>query len=169
MDMGNYIVFISRIGNNLKVYMNKPMSPVGFDVAQDEMLDAITKEGCEVTSFVHRGHSYYLYKSLSKMTTSSQFVFLGSCGGYNDMLRIFQLNPDVNLIVTRHIGSWVINDQLLEKITSYMVYNRDINWDELWGELNAELQSNQEKDLFSSYIPPNKYIGEIFFQKVFNY
>jgi len=65
------------------------------------------------------------------MTTSSQFVFLGSCGGYSQVLKVFELNPDVNIIATRSVGSKLINDPLLDKINMDMVNNKDINWDVL--------------------------------------
>lgn len=168
-DLGNYIVFISRSGNKMMVYMNKPNTKQGSDSSQNEMLLAIEQQGYEVTSFIHRGHSYHLLQSLRKMTASSQFVFLGSCGGYNQVLKVFELNPDVNIITTRSVGSKLINDPLLDKINMDMVNNRDINWNALWQEFDLKFQSKTTKDLFSSYIPPNKYIGIKFIRKVFNY
>ena len=168
-DLGNYIVLSSRTGNKMRVYMNKPNTKQGSDSSQNEMLKAIEQDGYEITSFIHRGHSYHLMQSLRKMTTSSQFVFLGSCGGYSQVLKVFELNPDVNIIATRSVGSKLINDPLLERINTDMVNNRDINWDILWKEFNIKFQSKQTKDLFSAYIPPNKYIGVKFIRKVFNY
>lgn len=168
-DMGNYIVFNSRKGNNMRVYMNKPMTIPGCDTAQDEMLRDIERDGYVVTSFIHRGHSYHLFQSLRKITASCQFVFLGSCGGYNEVLNVFQLNPDMNIIVTRNIGSKQINDRLLHKISMDLVNNKDIIWDEVWQEFNSMFQSKLTKDLFSSYIPPNKYIAVKFIRKVFNF
>jgi hypothetical protein len=168
-DLGNYIVFISKTGNKMMVYMNKPNTKQGCDSSQDEMLQAIEQHGYEVTSYIHRGHSYHLMQSLRKMTASSQFVFLGSCGGYNQVLKVFDLNPDVNIITTRSVGSKLINDPLLEKINMELVNNKDINWNIVWKEFDLKFQSKLTKDLFSSYIPPNKYIGIKFIRKVFNY
>ena len=168
-DQGNYIVFISRSGNKMMVYMNKPNTKQGSDSSQDEMLQAIGQQGYEVTSFIHRGHSYHLQQSLRKMTASSQFVFLGSCGGYSQVLKVFDLNPDVNIITTRSVGSKLINDPLLEKINMELVNNNDINWNIVWKEFDLKFQAKLTKDLFSSYIPPNKYIGVKFIRKVFNY
>lgn len=168
-DMGNYIVFNSLTGNNMRVYMNKPMATPGADSTQDEMLRAIAQEGYEITSFIHRGHSYHLQQSLRKITPSGAFVFLGSCGGYNEVLNVFQLNPDVHIIVTRNIGSKLINDPLLQKVNLDLLNNKDIIWDATWKDLNAVFTSKQTKDLFSSYIPPNKYIGVKFIRKVFSY
>lgn len=168
-DMGNYIVFSSLSGNTMRVYMNKPMTKPGSDSTQDEMLRAIDQEGYEVTSFIHRGHSYHLFQSLRKITPSCEFVFLGSCGGYNEVLNVFQLNPDVNIIVTRNIGSKLINDPLLQRINLDLVNNKDIKWDKTWNYFYSVFTSKQTKDLFSSYIPPNKYMGVKFIRKVFSY
>ncbi len=168
-DQGNYIVFNSKVGNPMKVYMNKPGTKQGCDSSQDEMLRAIEQAGYEVTSYIHRGHSYHLPQSLGKITASGQFVFLGSCGGYKQVLKVFQLNPNANIIATRSVGSKLINDPLLEKINTDIVNNKDVNWDALWKESASKFQSKQTKDLFAGYTAPNKYIGIKFIRKVFNY
>jgi len=168
-DMGNYILLSSLSGNNMKVYMNKPMTKPGSDSSQDEMLRDIAAQGYEITSFIHRGHSYHLYQSLRKITPSCEFVFLGSCGGFSEALNVFELNPDVNIIVTRNIGSKLINDPLLQKINQDLVNNTDIRWDDTWAYFDTKFTSKQTKDLFSSYIPPNKFIGVKFIRKVFNF
>ncbi len=168
-DMGNFIVFNSKVGNKMKVYMNKPNTKQGCEASQNEMMDAIAKDGYEITVFIHRGHSYHLSESLKKITPSCQFVFLGSCGGYREVLKVFQLNPDVNIISTRSVGSKLINDPLLEKINTDIVNNKDINWDALWKEQGSKFQSKLTKDLFAAYTAPNKYIGIKFIRKVYNY
>ena len=168
-DMGNYIVLSSKAGNAVKVFMNKPNTKQGCDSAQNDMLRAIAKEGYEVTSFIHRGHSYHLSQSLQKITPSCQFVFLGSCGGYKQVLKVFQLNPNANIIATRSVGSKLINDPLLGKINSDIVNNKDVNWDALWKETGSKFQTKLTKDLFAGYTAPNKYVGIKFIRKVYNY
>ena len=168
-DFGNYIVFTSKTGNKLKVYMNKPKTKIGCDSAQNQMLLAIMQAGYKVSSYIHRGHSYHLLSSLDKMSSSGQFVFLGSCGGYSRVLKVFELNPDVNIISTRNVGSKLINDPLLERINRDIVSNKNVEWNGLWKDFDSKFQSKQTKELFSGYIPPNKYIGVIFIRKVFNY
>ncbi len=167
--MGNYIVLNSLKGNSMKVFMNKPMTKPGSDSTQDEMLRDIASQGFEITSFIHRGHSYHLYQSLRKISPSCEFVFLGSCGGYSEALNVFELNPDVNIIVTRNIGSKLINDPLLQKINQDLVAGNDINWDDTWAYFDSKFTSKQTKDLFSSYLPPNKFIGVKFIRKVFSF
>lgn len=168
-DKGNYITFTSKIGNKVIVYMNKPNTKVGCDTAQDVMLKAIEKEGYEVTSYIHRGHSYHLPQSMRKINESCQFVYLGSCGGYKEVLKAFQLNHDVHIISTRSVGSKLINDPLLGRINSDLVNNKDINWDNLWAEFKPKFQSKMTKDLFAGYMAPNKYIGIKFIRRVYNY
>lgn len=168
-DLGNYILFSSGAANNMEVYMNKPKTDIGCDSAQNQMLQAIRLKGRQITSFIHRGHSYHLAQSLTKITAAAQFVFLGSCGGYNQVLSIFQLNPDVHIIATRGVSSKLINDVLLEEINRDILYNKDINWEELWYKFDKRFQSKYEKDLFSSYVPPQKYIGVKFIRQVFNF
>jgi hypothetical protein len=168
-DLGSYIVYSSITGNKVKVYMNKPNTKEGSDSAQNQMLRDIAHDGYTISSFIHRGHSYHLSQSLRKITPSAQFVFLGSCGGYKQVLKVFQLNPDVNIIATRSVGSKQINDPLLQRINADIVNNKDIEWNALWPEFDKKFQSKLTKDLFSAYIPPNKYIGIKFMRKVFNY
>ncbi len=168
-DEENYVVYTSKSGNSMKVFMNKPNTKLGSDSSQNIMLKDISTAGYDVASFIHRGHSYHLDESLRKFTTSAQFVFLGSCGGYSQVLKVFNLNPDVNIISTRSVGSKLINDPLLERINIDLVNNKDIYWNTLWKEFDVKFQSKTTKDLFSAYMAPNKYIGIKFIRKVFNY
>ena len=110
-----------------------------------------------------------MYQSLRKIQPGYQFVFLGSCGGYSEVLKVFRQNPDVNIIVTRNIGSKLINDPLLQRVNMDLVNNKDIKWDDVWEEFDAKFQAKLTKDLFSSYIPPNRYVGVKFIRKVFNF
>lgn len=168
-DMGSYVRFSSKKGNNMKVYMNKANTAEGFDSAQNKMLRAIESEGYEITSFIHRGHSYHLPHSLKKITSTGQFVFLGSCGSYKQVLKVFQMNPDVNIIATRSVGSKLINDPILTKINTSLVNNEDIQWNAEWKNFDSQFQSKITKDLFAAYTPPNRYLGIKFIRKVFNY
>lgn len=168
-DKGSYVIFSSKTGNKMKVYMNKPKTKEGSDTAQDVMLRAIEDEGYVVTSYIHRGHSYHLPQTMRKINESCEFVFLGSCGGFKEVLKIFQLNPNANIIATRSVGSKLINDPLLGRINSDIVNNKDIKWDDLWAEYKAKFTSKMTKDLFAGYTAPNKYIGIKFIRRVYNY
>ena len=92
----------------------------------------------------------------------------GSCGGYKQVLKVFQLNPNANIIATRSVGSKLINDPLLGKINADIINNKDVNWDALWKETGSKFQSKLAKDLFAGYTAPNKYVGIKFIRKVYN-
>jgi hypothetical protein len=85
------------------------------------------------------------------------------------VLKVFQRNPDAHIISTRNIGSKFINDPVLSKINNNAVANEDINWVTLWSDFNKGFTSKNTKELFSAYIPPNKYIGIMFIREVFNF
>lgn len=168
-DRGNYVVLRSKSGNPMIVYLNKLNTEVGDMASQNEMLASIDSAGIEITSFLHRGHSYHLPKSLNRIPNSAQFVYLGSCGGYNDVVKVFQANPDVHIISTRNIGSKLINDPILSRINNQAVANQNMNWVELWDDFDKSFKSKNTKELFSAYIPPHKYIGIVFIREVFNF
>lgn len=133
------------------------------------MLKAIEDAGLYITYFTHRGHSYHLHKSIKRLPVSAELVYLGSCGGYNEVVKVFQANPDAHIISTRNIGSKYINDPILSRINSDAVANKDINWVTLWSDFGKSFTAKNTKELFSAYIPPNKYIGIMFIREVFNF
>lgn len=169
-DKGNYVLFTSKKGiNRIRAYASKPCTKAGYDTAQKEMMEAAASGGNTVTVFIHRGHSYYLPNSLSMLPAEAQLVYLGSCGGYQNLMSVFSSNPDAQLIVTRKIGSKLINDPLLQKIHQDILQNTDISWREYWTYFENHFQSKHLKDLFSGYTPPYKFYGLMFIRSVFNY
>lgn len=168
-DKGNYLIIRSKEGTPMLVFCNKPNTKVKDNNAQNEMLQAVADANLEITTFLHRGHSYHLYKSLRKLPPTAQLVYLGSCGGYNDVSKVFHANPDAHIISTRSIGSKYVNDPILNKINSEVLSDRNLEWNELWKGLETSFTNKSTKDLFASYIPPNKYIGIMFIREVFNF
>jgi hypothetical protein len=168
-DRGNYVVIRSKKGNPMLIFLNKLNTADGDMAAQNEMLANIDSSGLQITSFLHRGHSYHLAKSLKRIPNSAQFVYLGSCGGYNDVVKVFQANPDAHIISTRNIGSKLINDPILSRVNNQAVANQNMEWIPLWDSFDKSFKSKNTKELFSAYIPPHKYIGIIFIREVFNY
>ncbi|HLO82551.1 MAG TPA: hypothetical protein VK166_16415 [Chitinophagaceae bacterium] len=168
-DKGNYLVFRSNSGNPMLIYLNKVNTAGGDAAAQDEMMKAIADAGLNITYFTHRGHSYHLHKSIKRLPESAELVYLGSCGGYSEVFKVFQSNPDAQIISTRNVGSKYINDPVLSKINSQAVANKDINWVTLWSDFDKSFTAKNTKELFSAYIPPNKYIGIMFIREVFNF
>jgi hypothetical protein len=39
---------------------------------------------------------------------------------------------------------------------------KDLNWPEMWNDLNAKFKDKISKDRFEDYVPPHKNLGAIF-------
>lgn len=167
-DETDYVIMQSKSGQPVSIFINKPNTANGYDSAQARMIREIKRRGLKPGLFIHRGHSYYVQNSLSYLDPDHQFVFLGSCGGYQNVLQVFYNNLDAHVIATRKIGSMWVNDPLLSDVQNSMRANRNIHWDKAWGSLSAQMKSAQTRELFSGYIPPNRYNGVIFIRQVFN-
>jgi len=168
IDKEDYVIMQSKSGQPVSIFINKPNTANGYDSAQARMIREIKSRGWKPGLFIHRGHSYYVQNSLNYLDSDHQFVFLGSCGGYQNVLQVFYNNLDAHVIATRKIGSMWVNDPLLNDVQNGMRDNRNIYWDKLWAALSAQMKSAQTRELFSGYIPPNRYNGVIFIRQVFN-
>ncbi|TAH04494.1 MAG: hypothetical protein EAZ16_05045 [Sphingobacteriales bacterium] len=168
-DHGDYLEYTSATPVPMKIFFNKPLTKAGDDTVQARMMRNIAIRKLQVTYFIHRGHSYHLHKSLRQIPASSQLVFLGSCGGFNNVIRVFMINPDAHIIATRRIGSMLINDPILTTVNNYLTNNKNVEWTPVWEALGKRFNGNKNaKELFESYIPPNKYAGILFLREVFS-
>jgi len=114
---------------------------------------------------VHRGHSYYAMKTIEKVNQNTKIVFLGSCGGYNNLSEILDRSPDVQIIATKQIGTMAVNNPLLLQLATTISNKKDIKWVELWANLEKTIKPNKAAyDRFTDYIPPYKNLGAIFIQ-----
>jgi hypothetical protein len=114
---------------------------------------------------VHRGHSYYAMKTIEMVTSNTKVVFLGSCGGYNNLNEILDRSPDVQIIATKQIGTMAVNNPLLLLLASTISNGKDVKWAELWSNLEKSVKPNKAAyDRFTDYIPPYKNLGAIFIQ-----
>ena len=149
-DKGKFIEISSKgSGNKIIMFANKPE----FDKsAHSEINDEINKNNLKKTVIVHRGHSYYVNETLKNVSSDTQFVFLGSCGGYKEISDILEKNPDAQVISTKGKGTGLINDPLLKNINN-AILSGDIEWSKFWNETRDNFIDNKD---FSNYIPPNK-------------
>jgi hypothetical protein len=114
---------------------------------------------------VHRGHSYYAMKTIDKVNSKTKIVFLGSCGGYNNLNEILDRSPDVQIIATKQIGTMFVNNPLLLQMANNINSRKDIDWIKFWVQLDKSIKSSPSAyDRFADYIPPYKNLGAIFIQ-----
>lgn len=152
--------------NPVTIFANKPLpEETGQDEeAQKKMNAYLEDNNIHPSIVIHRGHSYYLPSTLSYLTESAKIVMLGSCGGYHNLSTVLESSPDAHIISSKQVGALNINMPIIQAIDRRMSEAKDVNWIELWNELNTQFQkrSASERDLFSDYIPPNRNLGVIF-------
>ena len=100
----------------IKIYANLPLNTEDEKdlAAQESLATYLEKESIQPSILIHRGHSYHLPNTLKYLNPSVKLAILGSCGGYKNMKKIMDLNPDVHIIASKQVGSMAVNDPLLD-------------------------------------------------------
>ena len=130
-----------------------------------EIHNFLAKTNGEIEVLVHRGHSFYVTKSLFNLTTDVNIVMLGSCGGYNQVLTILNKAPNAHIISTKQIGSYSVNNPLLYQLATMVNIGEEIYWDKFWEKLSLTLSNNSAaKQRFEEYIAPHQNLGAAFIQ-----
>jgi len=153
------------------IYANLPLdAKEELDLkAQDSLFSFLEQESIEPVVMVHRGHSYHLDNTLKRLTPSVRLAILGSCGGSNSAISIANINPDVQLIVTKKTGSKSINDPVINVINETLLNKEDLSWPIIWEKLSARFNKDEfTRNLFNEYIPPGKNVS-LFVLKLFNF
>ncbi len=146
------------------VYANLPLSEPADETAQRALTQFLNEKGLDPGIVIHRGHSYHLEGSLAQLSPATKVVMLGSCGGYHNLSAVLDKSPDANIISSKQIGSFSINEPIIREILQPLQEGKDLDWIKAWTDLETYFskRSKQEKDLFSDYVPPNKNLGSIF-------
>lgn len=150
-------------GTPLIIYANKPLD-------NEKELDAAAQQNLEnyldslnisPTVILHRGHSYYVKSTIQQLPTSAKVVLLGSCGGYQSLNTILNICPTAHIIASKQVGTGVVNITLIEAITETLRQGKDLNWQNMWKNLQTKF-AGQTKEKFDDYVPPHKNLGAIF-------
>ncbi|MEZ4916131.1 MAG: hypothetical protein R2836_04010 [Chitinophagales bacterium] len=158
-DKKTYVKISSKTGNAVVIYANKAKFEKEGMKAIDELL---LKEHTEVEMLVHRGHSFYVNTSLEKLREETKIVLLGSCGGYHQILNILEKAPDAQIIATKQVGSYTINNPLVLDIAEWVRQGKNIEWEAFWKDFSDSIQSGYAKEKLDEYIPPHKNLGAAF-------
>jgi hypothetical protein len=152
------------------IYANLPLdTKQELDVqAQDSLNDYLEQQSLKPVILIHRGHSYHLGKTLKMMQSSVKLALLGSCGGYNSILSVANINPDAQIIVTKKTGSKLINDPMIDEINETLLQGKDLVWSDVWSNLQKKFSRDEfTLNLFNEYLPPVKNLS-LFVLKLFN-
>ena len=152
-------------GKPYRIYANLPLdNKQDLDQqAQEHLLDHLSQNNIEPTVVVHRGHSYHLKYTLRQMMPSSRIVMLGSCGGYQNLAKILNINEDAHIISTKQVGSYSVNEPILRALNDQIRNGKNIEWIPFWQRVEQSIKNDaRASGLFKDYVPPHKNLGAIF-------
>lgn len=160
IDSGIYVIIQSAHGRQVQIYANKPKHE--YD-GQEKLETIFADNGFEPNVMVHRGHSYYAFKTIEKLKDNTQIFVLGSCGGYHNISGIIERAPDASIISSKQIGTMFVNNPMLKIMADRIREGQDVDWPSMWKELAAAVKDNPKAfERFQDYIPPHKNLGAIF-------
>lgn len=159
VDKGTYIIVQSTAGKKVEIYANKPATEyAGQDAIKAHFEE--TKRWPDVV--VHRGHSYFADAAIESLTPNAEIVFLGSCGGYNNISHVLNYSPEAQIISSKQIGTMMVNDILCLELNEVIRKGQDIVWDDLWLRLDSRFPNGTTADVrFKDYVPPHKNLGAV--------
>jgi len=159
LDKGTYVLLKSRSGMAIEIYANKPTSEYA---GQDAIKAHFQETGRWPDVVVHRGHSYFASAAIESLTPNAEIVFLGSCGGYNNISQVLKYSPDAQIISSKQIGTMLVNDRVCLELNEVIRKGQDIVWDNLWATLDKKFADGSTADSrFQDYIPPHKNLGAL--------
>ena len=160
----DWITITSLVGKPTVIYANRPLPEPKDEEAQNKLYEYLDANEIFPTVVIHRGHSYHLEGSLKNLTPKVKIVMLGSCGGFHNLANVLDKAPDANIISTKQVGSYRINEPIIRELNAPILKGENVDWLAMWKNLGTEFSAKSagDKDLFSDYIPPNRNLGAIF-------
>lgn len=152
----------STMGKPLVVYANLPLAEPEDEEAQNQLNKYLDGKNIQASILVHRGHSYHLPTTLTRLTPQTKVVILGSCGGYHNLSTILSNSPDAQIISTKQTGAMAVNEPILRALNEDLLAGVDINWVNMWKKLGVEFKGKTSEMTFRDYVPPHKNLGAIF-------
>ena len=148
------------------IYVNRPLNNDKNldDTAQIHLNQYLTKNNLKPSIVTHRGHSYWLPRTIDRMTGDAKIIVLGSCGGYKNLNQLIEINPDAHIISTKQIGTGNINQIITNKLNQILLAGKTVVWKNMWDDLSLFFakQPKDIKEAWDDYIPPYKNLGAIF-------
>lgn len=160
-------VEIKALKSNVWVFANRPLdSDENLDDSAQVHLNTYLENNKMLPSvIVHRGHSYWLPRTIHRMSGTAKVVLIGSCGGYQNLNEILQVCPDAHIITTKEIGKGDINQPILNALNQNFFAGTAVDWRILWAALTRQFMKDPKKEVresWENYIPPYKNLGAIF-------
>jgi hypothetical protein len=155
----------SRRGKKVVIYANRPLDSDSNldDTAQVHLNRYLQNNGIDPSIVIHRGHSYWLPRTLRRMPYDAKIVILGSCGGYKNLSEILDVSPDAHIISTKEIGRGDINKPVLNYINQALIEGKTLVWKNMWATLTKQFAAGDRdtREAWEDYIPPYKNLGAV--------
>ena len=157
----------SLTGKKVWIYANLPLNNDKNldDTAQIHLRKYLQKNELQPAVIVHRGHSYWLPRTIDRMGGDAKIIVLGSCGGYQNLSQIISKCPDAHIISTKEIGKGDINRPILNYLNQAIATGKTLVWKDMWASLTKLFSNDADKSMRESwddYVPPYKNLGAIF-------
>jgi hypothetical protein len=167
----SWVTISSLQGQHIKIFANLPLKDEDEkDIAAQEALATyLEQQSIHPSILIHRGHSYHLPNTLKYLEPSVKLAILGSCGGYKNMKKILELDPEIQIVASKQVGSMAVNDPLLNHLNSYLIDGKNVDWVTFWDELSMGFKKEVNiSKLFEEYIPPYKNVSS-YVIRLYNY
>ena len=149
------------------IFANRPLDNDANldDSAQVHLNNYLAENDMQPAVVVHRGHSYWLPRTIRRMAGNAKIVMLGSCGGFKNLSDIIDVNPDAHIISTKEIGAGDINRPILNYLNQTFESGSKLVWKNMWASLTKLFAADPNtsiRESWDNYIPPYKNLGAIF-------
>ena len=176
-DAGPYVHLTGHApGKRIEIFANIPIDthlPANRALEgeaqrrQQAISEILHKRGLVATVLVHRGHSFWVERTISYVARPVRLVILGSCGGLYEVQRVLESSHESQVIATRGIGETQINDAILKAVNDRILKGeRVIQWNQFWRELAGRWGKNS---LFKDYVAPHQDSGTIFLRAYYRF
>lgn len=160
-------VEIKSLTSKVWIYANRPLNNDKNldDTAQIHLGNYLQENDMQPAIVVHRGHSYWLPRTIDRMTPGAKIVVLGSCGGYQNLNKIISTCPDAHIISTKEIGMGDINRPIINYLNQAVASGKTLVWKDMWATLTKMFYADGNRNMRESwddYVPPYKNLGAIF-------
>jgi hypothetical protein len=154
-DHGFYVrVSRSSWPRTVEILANKPTSKPGNEDTRHLLAKLLADSGRVPSVVIHRGHSYWVDRSLAYLPASARLVYLGSCRGLEAIAAVARIAPRAQIVLTRSTGTLSVNDPLMKALNEELLRNeRNLDWDVFWSRLEKRFGNDRA---FRSYVPPNR-------------
>ncbi|MEO6232626.1 MAG: hypothetical protein ABJB11_19305 [Ferruginibacter sp.] len=160
-------VEMKSLTSKVWIYANRPLNNDKNldDTAQIHLGNYLQENDMQPAIVVHRGHSYWLPRTIDRMAPGAKIVVLGSCGGYQNLNQIISTCPDAHIISTKEIGMGDINRPIINYLNQAVASGKTLVWKDMWATLTKMFYADGNRNMRESwddYVPPYKNLGAIF-------